>query len=617
MGLSRAGAQPAPRKADRTFDEDQPAQLIEGRAAPDLVIRREGPAEAGHLQSLLAFATLYDDREILDQKKTASSASPVPHKADKSEGNAQQKPVFTSETSPKPAAIPGRRVSREQISLILLDGKSPPAEPPAMPPDEDSVLLDSGEVVIGMVMVTGGQVYVGGRGVPIEEVTMIRLKQVEKTDPIPAREKKDPPPPPTPHKLSPFWYGTVIYRGHVEHDSGDPECKGNYESDTMVLWKMAFTEKLLIYNEDMSKVDYKYHSVIQLDPNAEHQSIQTAFCMNWGLYRFENHRSLSCMSWGPDPYKIEDVYKPTEFDRSQPSSEPVLGHAWYYSDPLEEKLTLRHSQNPDIIPFKIHKSGSYDFITPAGLNGLEQAWPRQTAVDLRDGIPFQANYPDPFGIGTTANLESPSFEYHTMMFNYQRMYGTLQYRIGEDREIVFSEWDFHRVDSLPERPKLKKKTEEQEEDCEDYRKQMQDSETRYNELDPQIGKIVSQYTDAMDQLRKTEGWKRLHPNDSLPDLKRKWKIHEEGEHFGWAELRPDELETFESGSKSDAEKALARKVRTSLWELESTWNRYYQARMNANYYRKAAADCKGDKADSKDLPKPQPDTRFLDKRGGF
>lgn len=604
-------AQSTSRNVDHTFDEDKPTQPIEGHAVPDLVIRRKGPLEAGHLQSLLAFATLYDDQEILEQKKTETSASSDTQNADKAEENSQQNLGL----APKTSEILGKRISREEISLILLDGKSPPAAPPAMPPDEDSVLLDSGDVLTGMVMVTRGNVYVAGQRIPLQQVTMIRLREEKETDPIPAREENVKENPQL-LELSPFWVGTVVYRGHVEHETGDPDCKGEYITDTTVFWKMAFTEKVQLTSPDLKSEEYVLRSEIQLNPAAEHQSIGTAFCMNWGLYRLENHRSLSCMSWEPNPYKLEQLYRPTEFDRSQPSSEPVLGHAYYYSNTLEEKLRLRHEKNPESIPFKMYRSGSYSFFTP-GLGGFEQGWPRQTVVDQRDGEALPWPYPESFHIVTHANLASPSFEYHVMQNNYQRMYGQLQYR-----EIVFAEYEFHRVDKLPQPPEQRKpeEKEEEEEDCEQYRKQMRDNEDRHEALKPQIGEIISQYTDAMDKLRDTDGWKRLHPNDSLPDLQRLWKMHEEGGHFGWAELRPDELETFESGSQSDAEKLLARKVRKVLWELESSWHRYYQARMNADYYRQAAADCERGEANPKDAqapPRPRPDTRFLEQRGGF
>lgn len=109
----------------------------------DRVYRRDEGVVAGHLESLMAFATV-------------------------------RLPRLESEGKPE-SPFDTLRISRDDISIILLDGKPFPDKPPLLSVEEDSVLLSGGEVVNGIVTIREETVHIAGRGIPAAEVELIYL----------------------------------------------------------------------------------------------------------------------------------------------------------------------------------------------------------------------------------------------------------------------------------------------------------------------------------------------------------------------------------------------------------------------------------------------------------
>lgn len=126
----------------------------------DHLFLRDGGIISGQVLSLMAFAVI----------ETAPAKAET---AVKSSGGASV-PVQKKETGRGGQ----RRLDREQIGLIVLDGKLAPLKWPALPPNEDAVMLDDGDVRSGTVNWPEGKtdrIYVGAESFDAGRVRAIRL----------------------------------------------------------------------------------------------------------------------------------------------------------------------------------------------------------------------------------------------------------------------------------------------------------------------------------------------------------------------------------------------------------------------------------------------------------
>jgi len=200
--------------------------------------------------------------------------------------------------------------------------------------------------------------------------------------------------------------------------------------------------------------------------------------------------------------------------------------------------------------------------------------------------------------------------------NFSRMVGSAHYTDEHDHWVA--QWDLRRVATSPPPPKLDNPEEEEddEEDCEHYRKQMEEYQSIQANNTQQIRHLADEIRKAKDRLIDL-GWTEkdgdVNPLASLFWRGNQWWVT----YISKRKYSPDFKLPV---SFSDAEKAAFNKLR----KLRHTQNEYarsqYEAQMNEAYYRQAAADCERDRdnpKDSKAPPKPRPDTRFLDKKGGF
>jgi hypothetical protein len=213
------------------------------------------------------------------------------------------------------------------------------------------------------------------------------------------------------------------------------------------------------------------------------------------------------------------------------------------------------------------------------------------------------------------------------------MSGTRHY-VETDGNVVDCEWDLRRVASSPPPPeKDPPEKEDVEEDCEHYRQQMKEYQTIRSQLNPQITKLYNELFKVRKRIKNSEGWKLLYPKGLPKPLgtfefgtrrdydARLWQeIRENGGMVWQHDLPPEQRNNIDRWKWTEEEKALIRKARLLDREVAQYLSSYLEAGMSAKYFQEAAEDCEQDKANPKGSatrPKPRPDTRFLDLKGGY
>jgi hypothetical protein len=576
VSSSLAQTPTVPQKADRSFDVEKPSQPIEGHAVPDLVFRREGGFEAGHLQSLLAFATLFNDQEILDQKLTPSRQAAARMSNDDESATSASGDLPTLKVIGKKDGIPGQRIPREQISLILLDGKQPPAEPPAMPPDEDCVLLDSGEVLTGMVIVMRGAVFVDGKSVPLKQATMIRLKSEGGPEPIPAGEKKDPPP----ERPLGFWIGEMQFLTIEKGISPDRVVTGKY--------RLCLKEKLSPYDVPAIMKVY-YLDRVWLEYEIEIQTFKQP-----GSFKY----------WRPNAYSVSGV-----------TSEEVRQASYVKTGPDYKPINRTESS--------YFEDGGYD------IDGAYW-YDKQAAHPILQGFDEDGRRDD-LDLTWSDHMNDPSFlgDFHTtsddrirhLEDNYSRMRGEISLDKGKTIEgltyLVAAQWDLYWAPTAPPPPERgePEKKEDEEEDCEHYRNQAQEYDSNQQNNSKLIQELADEIRETKDRLIDLGWTERKHGVNPLDHWL--WKGGDSWvAYMSVRKYAPDFEPPFDW---SEAEKASFNKLKRLRHAQNELFRSNYEAQMNEAYYREAAKDCERDKANvtgPESSPTPQRDPEFRKKALG-